>query len=235
MPSTASRVAAFGLTAAIGLTLSGCAASLPDAGPAVVQRTTVVIAPDGSQVLPFALADGRVAVAARRLEAVLGHGVQVQVDSALMPADREHFIQALAGAIDNTAAALEGERARSPNTFVHGAPQLHVIACQHDTLSNHVRLDLDEVTGMLRVRLPGPAAEAPGVPPSALFEPVVVRHAIEGAYSAWLYTRFSGVDPDRVEVAERGFYADYLAHIRAAPSRRRSTAPPIGEMSRLVR
>jgi hypothetical protein len=33
MPSTASRVAAFGLTAAIGLTLAGCAASLPATAP----------------------------------------------------------------------------------------------------------------------------------------------------------------------------------------------------------
>jgi hypothetical protein len=92
-----------------------------------------------------------------------------------------------------------------------------------------VRSDLDEATGTLRVRLPGPLSAGPGLPHRALFEPGVVRHAIEGAYSAWLYTRFSGVEPHQVPATERGFYADYLARVRPTPP-----APATTGVSRLM-
>jgi hypothetical protein len=205
---------------AVFLALAGCAASLPDAGREtavpVTPWTTVVITPNGSHLPPFVRGESHLAASARRLERVLGHGVQIQIDAALVPADRERFAMALVDAIDNAALALEGDRYRSPSAFAHGAPLLRVIASRYDTVSDYVRSDLDEATGVLRVRLPAPLPDGAGVPRSALFEPVVVHHAIEGAYSAWLFARFTGIDQSQIAAADQGLYADFVARMATA-------------------
>jgi hypothetical protein len=178
----------------------------------------VDITPDGSHVMPFPVREPHLAASAQRLERALGHGVQIRVEAALVLADRECFTQALADAVDNAALALEGDRYGSSNAFVHGAPLLHVIACRYDTVSDYARSDLGEATSVMRVRLPAPLPDSHGVPRGALFEPLVVHHAIEGAYSAWLFARFTAIEPQQVAAADQGFYADFVARMAAARS-----------------
>jgi hypothetical protein len=224
MPSISPR----NLGTLVGLTvlclvLAGCSALLPDGSPerpaVLTERTIVVITPEAPRVLPFALRGAHLAAAVEHLEHLVGHGVQLQVDAALVHPDRERFTHALAAAVDNAVLALEDQRRTSPNAFAHGAPLLRVIACRYDTVADHVRSDLDEATGTLGVRLPAPLPAERGAPWAALFEPVVVHHAIDGAYSAWLYARFMGIAAEQVAAEEQGFYADFLT--RRNPQRSR--------------
>jgi hypothetical protein len=173
---------------------------------------------------------------------VLGHGVQVQVDAVLLPADRERFMHALAASIDNAAVALDQEQRTAPSAFAHAAPLVRVLSCRYDTISDYVRSDLDEETGTLSVRLPAPLAADGATPPSALFEPLVVRDALDGAYAAWLLARFTGVEPEAVPPGERHLYLEFLARVarsrpphggRAAP-RPRANLGPRGSPAALV-
>jgi hypothetical protein len=199
---------------ALGLTVAGCAAFLREGSPGrpvrVTERTTVVILPEAPRVLPFVLRSEDLAAAVARIERMLGRGVQLQVDAALLPADRERFTHALASGIDNAVLALAQEQRVAPNTFAYAAPLVRVIACRYDTVSDYVRSDFDAETGTLSVRLPAPVPADDTSPERALFEPVVVHHALDGAYSAWLMARFAGVDPREVPESERDLYADFL-------------------------
>jgi len=231
MPSISVRkLGPLGLLMAFGFIVAGCSALLPDGSPerpaVLTKLTTVIITPQAPRVLPFALRGAHLAAAAERLEHLLGHNVQLQVDAALVPPNRERFTHALAAAIDNAVLALEDERRTSRNAFAYGAPLLRVIACRYDTVSDYVRSDLNEATGTMGVRLPVPLPADPSAPWGALFEPVVVHHAIEGAYSAWLYARFMGIAAEQVATEEQGFYADFLVRMaRVRPPRNGARAP----------
>jgi hypothetical protein len=219
------------LSMALGLLGAGCGSLLREGSPGrpavVTERTTVVILPEAPHVLPFVLRGAELAAAVERLERVLGHGVQLQVDAVLLPPDRERFTYALAAGIDNAAVALEQEQRTAPSTFAHAAPLLRILSCRYDTVSDYVRSDLDEETGILSVRLPAPFAANGASPPTALFETLVVRDALDGAYTAWLLARFTGVEPDAVPPDERHLYLDFLARM-ARTRALRGGRPPGG-------
>jgi hypothetical protein len=154
--------------------------------------------------LPFDPRGARLLAANRQLTALIGHGVEVRIDVALVADLRNDFERQLIVAVEDLLRALSDFRASNPTAFAHAAAALMRVECRTRVLAEDSRATFEG--GTIRIEQPAHATRL--VPPGA------VREALDTSEDAWLDAHFEHVDPEALSESDEAAYFDWLTRTR---------------------
>ncbi len=198
--------------------LVGCGAA--SSRPIVVTNDVAIAFTPAAPDVPFDPHAARLAQATRQLTGILGHGVALQVDTALLMPFRSSLEDALADAVEHLTRDVTSLRESRPRAFARESLLLQRVSCRYSALLDHRTARLD--AGTLVVAEPATGE---------LLEDGLVQSALDDDYDVWVDATLSALPPDRVPPGDWEDYFEWAIH-PASPPDRRARAERTGEVRR---
>lgn len=205
------------LVALVGV-VAGCGgAKAPDGGAHVV----LLLVDERGERLPFDPEAIRAQRAREALDSVTrAHAggktpvaLELQVDVALLPPDREGREGYLADTMESLARALDELGRGSPAAYAAAASRLRRVAFRFDPLARRMRITLSDDGETLEAR-----SDRPG---QALLQSADYTYLLRDRARDVAWARYAKRDPEAVPRAERDAYLDALLHGRPTGARDR--------------
>ena len=202
------------LVAAAALAIGSLAGCGTPKAPAEGARVAIVLVDARGARLPFDPEAMRARRAREALDSVTrersGRPIELQVDLALLPSDREGREGYVADAMESLARALDELGRTSPASYAAAAGRLRRVAFRFDPLARRTRVTLSDDGEALEAR-----SDRPG---QALLQSADYTHLLRDRARELAWGRYAKRAPDDVPRAERGAYLE--ATLRGRPGGR---------------
>ena len=185
--------------------LVGCGAA--SSRPIVVTNEVAIAFTPAAPDVPFDPHAARLAQATRQLTGILGHGVALEVDTALLVPFRSSLEDALADAVEHLTRDVTSLRKARPRAFARESLLLQRVSCRYSALLDHRTARLD--AGTLVVAEPATGE---------LLEDGLVQSALDDDYEVWVDATLSALPPDRVPPGDWEDYFEWAIHPRRRPT-----------------
>jgi len=152
--------------------------------------------------LPFDPRNERLLAANRQLSELVGHGVQFDIDAALVAEWNSDFQQQLIEAVEGLLRLLTDLRRSDPAEFARSTPALRRIDCSYSVLVEYAKATFSGDT--LRLELPAH--------PRSLIDYEGVRLAIDAHDVEGLDQKFARAQPETVSLSESSDYFHWLSN-----------------------